>query len=134
MTSGLPAQTAKVFADLPDNIADRLKKLRQLILETAAENPAVGPLEETLKWGEPAFLPSVTKSGTTIRINRHKGQDDHYALYVHCQTDLADRYRELYGDVLQINGNRAIIFGVNEDFPVDAVRHCIALALTYHLK
>ncbi|MEO0440470.1 MAG: DUF1801 domain-containing protein [Pseudomonadota bacterium] len=134
MTSGLPAQTAKVFAELPDNMADRLKELRQLILDTAAENPAVGPLEETLKWSEPAFLPSATKSGTTIRINRHKGQDDLYALYVHCQTDLADRYRQLYGDVLQFDGNRAIIFDVKEGLPVDAVRHCIALALTYHLK
>lgn len=134
MTPGLPAQTEKVLAALPENLAERLKELRQLIIDTATENPAVGPLEETLKWGEPAFLPSATKSGTTIRINRHKGQDDLYALYVHCQTDLADRYRQLYGDVLQFDGNRAIIFDVNEGLPVDAVRHCIALALTYHLK
>lgn len=115
-------------------MAERLTELRQLILETAADNPAIGPLEETLKWGEPAFLPSATKSGTTIRINRHKEQDDRYALYVHCQTDLADRYRQLYGDVLNFDGNRAIVFDVEGEFPVDAVRHCIALALTYHLK
>ncbi|SIN60076.1 protein of unknown function (DU1801) [Parasphingorhabdus marina DSM 22363] len=134
MTSRLPAQTAKVFAALPENLAERLTELRHLILDTASENAAVGPLEETLKWGEPAFLPSATKSGTTIRINQHKGQEDLYALYVHCQTDLADRYRQLYGDILDIDGNRAIIFRVDEELPVDAVRHCIALALTCHLK
>ena len=115
-------------------MAERLTVLRQLIIDTAAEIPAVGPLEETLKWSEPAFLTSATQSGTTIRINRHKGQDDLYALYVHCQTDLADRYRQLYGDELEIDGNRAIVFRVNEELPVEAVRHCISLALTYHLK
>src|SRR3990167_3950069 len=45
-----------------------LENLRPLIHVTAAKPPAAGPLTETLKWGEPAFLTEATKSGTTIRL------------------------------------------------------------------
>ena len=134
MNSPVPAQTDSAIESLPDPIRNSLLDLRKLILATASENPAIGPLEETLKWGEPAYLPSATKSGTTIRINRHKKSDDQYALYVHCQTDLVERYRELYDDVLQFDGSRAVVFDVGKDIPVDAVKHCIAMALTYHLR
>mgnify|MGYP000625073497 CR=1 FL=1 len=134
MASNIPKQTRDAVSDLPDNLKDKLFSLRELILETAGENPAVGPLDETLKWGEPSFLTSATKSGTTIRINRHNKDDSQYAMYVHCQTDLLDRYRQLYSDKLTLDGNRAVVFNVAEEPPLEAVKHCIAMALTYHLK
>lgn len=134
MMADVAAQTQSALDDLPTKMAAKLLELRALILETASENPAIGPLEETLKWGEPAFLTSATKAGTTIRINRHKKSDDRYAFYVHCQTDLLERYRQLYEAVLEFDGNRAVVFDIDAKIPVDAVRHCIAMALTYHLK
>ncbi len=109
-------------------------QLRELVLEVARENPAIGPLEETVKWGEPAFLTSASGSGTTVRIHRHKKSRGTYALYVHCQTDLVERYRQLYDDELTFDGNRAVVFDSKEELPVEAVRHCIAMALTYHLR
>lgn len=132
--STIPESTQQVFGRAPEKMHARLQMLRALILETAAENPAIGPLEETLKWGEPAFLPSRTKSGTTIRINAHKKSAAEYAIYVNCQTDLVARYKELYGDVLRFEGTRAIIFDVRTDIPVRPVKHCIAMALTYNLR
>lgn len=132
--AAVPTQTREALSDLPDNLKQYVLSLRQLILETATENPAIGPLEETLKWGEPAFLTSATKAGTTIRINRHARDDSKYAIYVHCQTDLVERYRQLYDQVLSFDGNRAIVFDVDHDLPEEAVKHCIAMALTYHLK
>mgnify|MGYP003625927533 CR=1 FL=1 len=134
MDQPLPAQTADIFNRLPDELASTLRDLRALILETAADNPAVGPLEEMLKWGEPAFLPSASRSGTTIRINVHKKSRTEYAFYVHCSTDLIERYRALYSDVLKFEGSRAVLFDLTEPLPVDAVKHCIAMALTYHLR
>ncbi len=130
----IPNQTIRALSDLPGSLADRLLALRQIILETASENPAIGLLEETLKWGEPAFLTSATKSGTTIRINRHKKSDSQYAIYVNCRTDLVERYKDLYADCLNFEGSRAIIFDVEQELPVDAVKHCVFMALTYHLK
>lgn len=133
MTDEIPEPTRSAWEDLPEQLAERLVQLRQLILETASDNPAIGPLEETTKWGEPAFLTSATGSGTTVRINRHKKSPDKYALYVHCQTDLVERYRQIYDDELTFDSNRAVVFDSKEELPVDAVKHCIAMALTYHL-
>lgn len=125
---------ASRYAEYPGTMRECLLALRSLILDVAAETEGVGQLEETLKWNEPAYLTPKTKSGTTIRINAHKGSDSEYALYVHCQTDLVDRYRQLYADELRFEGNRAVIFSRDEELPLDAVKHCIAMALTYHLR
>lgn len=133
MTEEMPTPTRSAWKDLPEQLAERLVQLRQLILQAASEDPAIGPLEETTKWGEPAFLTSATGSGTTLRINPHKKSPEKYALYVHCQTDLVERYRQLYDDELTFDGNRAVVFDSKEELPVDAVKHCIAMALTYHL-
>jgi Domain of unknown function (DU1801) len=134
MAGSVPKQTRDALSGLPDHLKEKLFSLRDLILETAVENPAIGPLEETLKWGEPAFLTSATKAGTTVRINRHNKDDNQYAMYVHCQTDLLDRYRQLYSDTLTFDGDRAVVFNIAEKPPLEAVKHCIAMALTYHLK
>lgn len=122
---------ANRFAAYSDSMRDRLLALRALILETAANTDGVGSIEETLKWNEPAY---IAKTGTTIRINAHKQSETEYALYVHCQTDLLDRYRTLYSDILRFEGNRAILLKNDEALPIDALRHCIAMALLYHQK
>lgn len=120
-----------VFDSYPAAVKAPLLRLRQLILETAAEMPEVGELEETLKWGQPAWLTSKSKSGTTIRIDQI-GDGDQYALYVHCQTSLLATWRDIHGDDLQYTGNRGLIFDAQDDLPEAAVRTCIAQALTYH--
>ena len=134
MTEEIPDQTRAAWDALPAELADRLMQLRRLILDVASADPAIGPLEEVLKWGEPAFLTSATGAGTTVRINRHKKSADQYAFYVHCQTDLVERYGQLYSDQLTFDGNRAVVFDVKDALPVAAVRHCLAMALTYHLQ
>jgi hypothetical protein len=122
------------FADYPETLRKRLLELRRLIFRVARENEAVGPLEETLKWNQPAYLPSTTRSGTTVRISAHGQPAGEYALYVHCNTDLLDRFRQLYHKTLRLEGKRAIVFRSDESLPDEAVAHCIELALTYHLK
>tara|TARA_R110001599_G_scaffold300524_1_gene505709 strand:- start:231 stop:644 length:414 start_codon:yes stop_codon:yes gene_type:complete len=134
MIEEIPEQTRDAWEGFPEELTERLIRLRGLILDTASDNPDIGPLEETLKWGEPAFLTSVTGSGTTVRIHRHKQSTDTYALYVHCQTNLIERYQQLYSETLTFDGKRAVVFKLNDELPVDAVRHCIAMALTYHLR
>ena len=63
------AAVARAFEAYPPNIRRKLLALRALILKTAASTQSVGELEETLKWGEPAYLTSESKIGSTIRIN-----------------------------------------------------------------
>jgi Domain of unknown function (DU1801) len=109
----------------------KLLRLRELIFDEAASIGPHAALLETLKWGEPAYLPKKPRIGTTLRLNALKGGDG-YALYFPCMTTLADTYRALYGDALKIEGSRAIVFGLRDKVPEPELRHCIALALTYH--
>lgn len=105
--------------------------LRELIFETAAETEGIGELEETLKWGQPSYL-TKSKSGSTIRIDATKTPGQ-YAMYFHCQSNLVETFREMFPKQFRYEGNRAIIFDETDEIPVNELRHCIRLALTYHL-
>jgi hypothetical protein len=54
-------------------------------------------------------------------------------MFFHCQTDLVDTFRELYPK-LSYSGNRAILLDAGKKLPEAELRHCVALALTYHLR
>ena len=124
---------AAVFEAYPKPLGSKLQALRRLILDTARTTDGVGPLEEALKWGQPSYLTTATKSGSTIRIDQVKGGCDRYAIYFHCQTNLVATFRELYPE-LTYGGNRSILLNASEKLPEAALRHCVALALTYHLN
>lgn len=122
-----------VFNGYPDELRQKLLHLRQLVFETASETEGVGPLEETLKWGHPSYLTPETRSGTTVRISQIDADTERYGMFVHCQTTLIPTFREMFPDVLNFDGTRAIEFDLEEDPPEDILRQCISLALTYHL-
>ena len=108
--------------------------LRQLIFDTAAITDGVGELVESLKWGEPAYSTTKTRSGTTIRIDWKKSTPAQYAMYFHCQTTLVDTFRTLFPTRLTYEGNRSIVFNENERVPLRELSYCVAAALTYHRK
>jgi hypothetical protein len=128
-----PTLTA-VFASYPKPVKAKLLALRRLIFETAKATKGVGALHETLKWGQPSYLTAETKSGSTIRIDQVKSADDQYAVYFHCQTDLVATFRELYPTEFRYGGNRSILLNTADKIAEPALRHCVALALTYHLN
>ena len=121
-----------VFALYPSILRGPLLNLRHLIFETAKCTDGVGALDEMLKWGQPSYLTSGC--GTTLRLGPVKYSATQYALYFHCQTSLAATFGDLYGETLNIEGNRSIVFDLGAGFSTKAVTNCIALALTYHLK
>ncbi len=129
---GLDTAVQAVFEAYPPPLRAALLDLRALILETAAETPGVGPLTEALRWKQPSYLTEQSGSGTTIRIDALKGSADGYALYVNCKTTLLESYRHLYPDAFRFEGRRALVFSASTPPPREALRHCIALALTYH--
>ena len=120
---------AQVFKRYPSPVRQKLMYLRQLILDSASELNIADTLEETLKWGEPSYL---AKSGSTIRIDWKSARPEQYAMYFHCQTSLISTFKELYADKLQFEANRAIVFHQDDQVPLDEVKHCILLSLTYH--
>ena len=124
----------EVFRAYPKPLKAKLLALRRLIFDTAKTTKGVGALQETLKWGQPSYLTPETKSGSTILIDRVKSTANQYAVYFHCQTDLVETFRELYPRELSYGGNRSILLNAEDDVPEPALRHCVALALTYHLN
>ena len=128
-----PSQAADVaakYADYPGSTRRRLDELRALVLDTAARTTGVGPLQETLKWGQPSFLTAASGSGTTVRIDAHKSGG--VAVYVSCQTNLVETFRARYPQ-LSYEGDRAIVLP-DAPLPTEELGHCIALALTYHAR
>ena len=121
------------FDKYPGEVRAELLTLRQLVFETASETSGVGPLTETLKWGQPAYLTEKPRTGSTIRIDALKGAPSRVALFVHCQTRLMEMFLEHYPDTFDTDGKRALHFAVGDTFPKAALKHCIAMALTYHL-
>lgn len=122
------------FDAYPHVLHQPLAELREMILETAAALSGVGPLEEGLAWGQPAYWPQRPNVGTTIRIGPVRDDPESYGLFVHCQTTLVDTFRRLYPGRLRFSGTRALVFSAGEIPPVAPVRHFIALALTYHRR
>jgi len=105
-----------------------------LIFDAAASVESIGPLVETLKWGQPAYLPERPRTGSTIRVGPIKRTPHRYALFVHCQTTLIDDFRQIYRDQLTFEGNRALVLRHGDPLPRAALQHCVSVALTYHLK
>jgi len=125
---------AGVFESYPLPVKEKLLFLRQLIFSVAAEAEGVGQIEESLKWGQPSYATLRPKSGSPIRIDQIKSQVGQYAMYFHCQTTLVDAFREIYTNDFRFEGNRSIIFQCENEIPIQSLRHCVSMALTYHLN
>jgi len=100
-----PPEVKAAFDAMPAGTRGSALALRDLIFRTAKENDLPVP-EETLKWGQPAYLPGP--QGTTLRIGCEKTTDT-CKLLVHCQTTLVSSWRERFGDQLRFESNRAML-------------------------
>lgn len=122
---------AEAYAAFPTTERAALLELRKLILTTAQDTDGVGPVQETLKWGQPAYLTPETRSGTTLRL----GAPDagHVAICAHCQTTVISEFADHFRGVGAVEGRRAVHFKADDPLPVEALRLMIRHALTYHL-
>ncbi len=115
-------------------VRERLLALRKMIFDVAKKTAGVGKLEEALRWGQPSYLTTETDSGSTIRIDQIRNEPGKYAMYFICTSGLIEDFKELYKGEMNFLGNRSIVFNVGDRLPEAALRHCISLALTYHLR
>lgn len=122
-------QVDEIFANYPDSVRSRMYFLRQLVIETAEETNGVDKLEETLKWGEPSF---ITRNGSTLRMDWKEKSPNQYAMYFQCTSRLVDTFRMVFHNKFQYEGNRAIVFQLNQEIPIPELKDCIKATLTYH--
>ena len=118
-----------IFANYPDAVRDKMKVLRELVIETAEETEGIDELVETLKWGEPSFM---TRHGSTLRMDWKEKSPDQYAMYFQCTSRLVNTFRMVFDSKFQYEGNRAIVFQLNQKLPVAELKECIKATLTYH--
>jgi len=118
-----------VFEHYPKSVKAQLLNLRALVLKAAAEIEGLEKLEETLKWGEPSYL---TKHGSTVRMNWKAKAPEQFAIYFKCTSKLVETFKILYQGKFEFEGQRAIVFQLNDAIPEKELKHCITLALTYH--
>ena len=126
------SEVEQAFGSYPPRIRRRLLALRELIFRTAGLAEGVGQIEESLRWGEPAYLTAKSKSGSTIRIGWKKSSPSQYAMYFHCQTNLVETFRATFPNEFKFKGNRAIVFDQADAVSMDSLAYCVAAALTYH--
>ncbi|MEM7190848.1 MAG: DUF1801 domain-containing protein [Pseudomonadota bacterium] len=120
------------FEGFPDPARARLLDLRDLIYRTANTTDGVGEIQETLKWGQPAYLTQRPKSGSTLRLGIPKTGG--YAMYAHCQTTVISEFREVFPDDFAYDGNRAVLFADGDEPDTEKLEMLVRRALTYHLK
>ncbi|WP_417600299.1 DUF1801 domain-containing protein [Pararhodobacter oceanensis] len=137
MVAPAPSQTvAAAFARYPAELQATFAAIRALIFEVAAGSDSIGPLTETLKWGEPAYLTEASGSGSTIRLGTVKSAPECCAVLFNCQTSLVESFRSQFEGVFTFDKNRALIVPhgdmASADFPRDALAQCLHSALTYH--
>ncbi|MCR9135261.1 MAG: DUF1801 domain-containing protein [Alphaproteobacteria bacterium] len=121
-----------VFDAMSEDVRPVLLEMRDLVFDTAMKTDETGELVETLKWGQPSYLTVRPKSGSTIRLGISKSGRP--ALFCHCQTSLVSQFQELYPQLFDFEGNRAMVIRDDIGLPRDELSHCIALALTYHKR
>ena len=117
------------FDAYPDGVRARMEQVRSLIYEVA-DKENLGPVTETLKWGEPSYL---NKKGSTLRMDWKQNSPDRFCLYFNCNTKLVDTFREIHGDKLEFQGNRAVVLPNNRDLPEAELKECISMTLRYHM-
>lgn len=122
----LPDPVAAVFDAMPERTRRRAMWLRAIIVNEGLRM-GIG-LEETLKWGEPAYLPG--RAGTPVRIGWDRGSGA-VKLLVHCGTSLVEGWRARFGDDLRLEGNRAVIVAVEAPPSPAILACCVAEALSY---
>lgn len=118
-----------IFDNYPESVRNKMISLRELIMETAKETEGIIVLEETLKWGEPSYL---TKNGSTIRMDWKSKTPNQYALYFKCTSLLVPTFKRLFNKHFEFEGNRAIVFQLENEIPREELKRCIKAALLYH--
>ena len=125
-------EVAEVVGRYPKRAQRQFLALRKLVARAASGNESIGPLTETLKWGEPAYLTEKSKSGSTVRIAWKARSPDAIGIYFNCQTTLIDHMRTQFPELRYV-GNREISVPLDAAIPEQAITECVSAALTYHL-
>ncbi|WP_299280488.1 hypothetical protein [uncultured Tateyamaria sp.] len=121
-----------LIAGWPGAAQHRFGQMRALFLDVAAQAD-IGPLDESLKWAQPAWRPRKPRIGSTLRLNWSPSVPDRLITYVDCKTDLAGQMATRFPGAFHNDGRRSLGFDLDTDLPTNALWQLAHLTFTYHL-
>jgi len=74
----------------------------------------------------------LTDFGSTIRIDWKEKAPNQYAMYLNCTSKLVETFKKKFDGIFKFEGNRAIVFQMDDDIPNFELKICISAALQYH--
>jgi hypothetical protein len=125
-----PTPLLTVIAHWPEPARAALWTCRALYHTVAAESGA-GPLDESLKWGQPAWRPRQPRRGTTLRLDWKPDRSGELLVQVDCKTDLAARFRTQAPQIAN-DGRRVIGLPLDVALPEAAVARLAVMTFNYH--
>lgn len=131
-TPAVAAEVEAVLVAYPEEMRAMLLGLRALIYEVSETLGATYAIEETLKWGEPSYLTCKPRTGSTIRLDWKAEHPQHCSVFFKCTADLVPAFRQRFSETFTFGGKRSINFAPDDAIPIDSLKQCLALALSYH--
>ena len=129
MTPFQDEKMAGVFEAFEPDARASLLAVRGVIFDLAGEMADVEGVEESLKWGQPSYVPRP-KTGTPIRLGLTKS--DTPAIFVHCQTTLVSDLASDNAYGLETIDNRAVVLPSGDLAGHPGLRGFVRAALMYH--
>lgn len=111
----------------PETAKTKFYEIRALIFEIA-KREGLGEIEETLKWGQPAYLCNL---GSTIRLDWQNKAPNNIGVFFNCKSVLVETFKEIFGESLIYGGNRAVFVPLDKETP-EELETCILMALNDH--
>ena len=127
----LPAPILDVTAAWSEPAQTRFLTWRALFGDVAAAAD-IGPLDESLKWGQPAWRPRRPRTGSTLRVDWSPATPDRLDLFVDCKTDLAHRVHDAFPHAFETDGRRRLSVRLDTAHDADALWHLAFATFTYH--
>lgn len=125
------ADILNLSATWPADAQHRLLEMRA-IFQDVARAAETGPLDESLKWGQPAWRPRKARMGSTLRLNWSADAPDQIAAFVDCKTDLAAQMDTRFPGQFRNDGRRSLAFDLSSGLHADAIWQLAHLTFTYH--
>lgn len=126
-----PADILSQTESWPAPAQSHFVRLRSIVHDVATK-AEIGPLDESLKWGQPAWRPKRARTGSTLRVDWSPATPDRLMAYVDCKTNLAAQMDTRFPGQFHNDGRRALGFSLRTALDEDAVWQLAHLTLTYH--
>lgn len=127
----LPDAVTQAFEDYPAPVKKTLLDARKLVFRIQKNDPEIGELNETLRWGELSYLTEKPKSGSMIRLAMTRSGEP--AVFFHCGTSLIERFRTQYSHVFEFEKNRALVLSSPVSEVETELSDCLKQALRYQI-